>query len=112
MGSVKPVSSEIVKKAEECLERIGLGGKKNRLPGNLSGGEQQRVAIARAMVKSARVLFADEPTGSLDKKTGEEIMDLLEELHRDGLTVIMVTHEPLYAGRADRLVELSDGRVV
>ncbi len=112
MRSVKPVPREIVKKAEKCLERIGLGGKKNRLPGSLSGGEQQRVAIARAMVKSARVLFADEPTGSLDKNTGEEIMDLLEELHRDGMTVIMVTHEPLYAGRANRLVELSDGRVV
>lgn len=112
MRSVKPVSRDIVAKAEACLERIGLGGKKNRLPGSLSGGEQQRVAIARAMVKSAKVLFADEPTGSLDKKTGEEIMELLQELHDNGMTVIMVTHEPLYAKRADRLVELSDGRVV
>ena len=88
MGTVKPVSREIAVKAEKCLERIGLGDKKNRLPGSLSGGEQQRVAIARAMVKSAKVLFADEPTGSLDKSTGKEIMDLIEELNDDGLTVV------------------------
>ena len=77
MRSVTPVSREIVARAEQCLERIGLSGKKDRLPGNLSGGEQQRVAIARAMVQSAKVLFADEPTGSLDKSTGEEIMSLI-----------------------------------
>lgn len=112
MRSVAPVSQEIVVRAENCLNRMGLGDKLNRLPGNLSGGEQQRVAIARAMVKSAKVMFADEPTGSLDKKTGEEIMDLLEELNDDGLTVVMVTHELLYAKRAGRQVELSDGRVV
>ena len=112
MRQIKPISGEIVAKAEKCLERIGLGGKKDRLPGSLSGGEQQRVAIARAMVKSAKVLFADEPTGSLDKGTGEEIMDLLGELNNDGLAVVMVTHEPLYANRAGRVVELSDGRVV
>ncbi len=112
MGSVKPISKDIVKKAESCLERMGLGDKKNRLPNNLSGGEQQRVAIARAMVKSAKVLFADEPTGSLDRNTGKEIMNLLEELNDDGLTVVMVTHEPTYAKRADRVVELSDGVMV
>ena len=112
MRSVTPVSREIVRRGEDCLERVGLAGKKNRLPGSLSGGEQQRVAIARAMVKSARVLFADEPTGSLDKKTGEEIMNLLMELNDDGLTIVMVTHEPLYAEQADRVVELSDGAVM
>lgn len=112
MRSLTPVSKDVVARAEACLERIGLGDKKHRLPNNLSGGEQQRVAIARAMVKSARVLFADEPTGSLDQKTGEEIMNLLEELKNDGLTVVMVTHEPLYAERADRQLELADGRVV
>ncbi len=112
MRSVAPVSQDIVKRAEECLDRVGLDGKKNRLPGSLSGGEQQRVAIARAMVKSARVLFADEPTGSLDKKTGEEIMNLLMELNSNGLTMVMVTHEPLYAEKADRVVELSDGSVI
>lgn len=112
MRSVVPISREIISRAEHCLERIGLGGKKDRLPGSLSGGEQQRVAIARAMVKSAKVLFADEPTGSLDQNTGAEIMDLIKELHDDGLTVVMVTHEPLYARRADRQLELADGMVV
>ena len=112
MRSMAPVSKEIIARAEQCLERIGLSGKKDRLPGNLSGGEQQRVAIARAMVKSAKVLFADEPTGSLDQGTGEEIMNLIEELNDDGLTVVMVTHEPLYAKRADRLLEMSDGVIV
>ncbi len=112
MRSVVPVTKPIVKRAEECLEQVGLAGKKDRLPGRLSGGEQQRVAIARAMVKSARVLFADEPTGSLDKKTGEEIMQLLLELKDNGLTMVMVTHEPLYAKKADRVVELSDGVVI
>jgi putative ABC transport system ATP-binding protein len=112
MRSVVPVSKEIVERAEQCLERIGLYGKKDRLPGSLSGGEQQRVAIARAMVKSAKVLFADEPTGSLDQGTGEEIMNLIEELNADGLTVVMVTHEPTYAERAGRLVEMSDGVIV
>jgi ABC-type lipoprotein export system ATPase subunit len=112
MRSFSPVSKEVVARAEQCLERIGLSAKKDRLPGNLSGGEQQRVAIARAMVKSAKVLFADEPTGSLDQGTGEEIMGLIEELNDDGLTVVMVTHEPMYAKRADRLLEMSDGVIV
>ena len=112
MGSIRPISKEIIERGEACLDRIGLGEKKNRLPNSLSGGEQQRVAIARAMVKSAKVLFADEPTGSLDKNTGEEIMDLIEELNNDGLTVVMVTHEPVYAQRAERIVELSDGSIV
>jgi len=112
MSSMKPVSGEMTDKARGCLERVGLKGKLDRLPGSLSGGEQQRVAIARAMVKSAKVLFADEPTGSLDKQTGEEIMTILEELNRDGLTVVMVTHEPTYAERASRHIELSDGRVI
>jgi len=111
MRSVTPVPQKIVERAKGCLYRIGLGDKLDRLPGNLSGGEQQRVAIARAMVKSAKVMFADEPTGSLDKKTGEEIMNLLKELNDDGLTVVMVTHEPQYAKRAERQIELSDGRV-
>ena len=112
MRSVNPVPRKIVARAEDCLRRIGLYDKRDRLPGKLSGGEQQRVAIARAMVKSAKVLFADEPTGSLDQNTGTEIMSLLEELNNDGLTVVMVTHEPLYAKRADRQLEMSDGVIV
>jgi len=109
MRSLKPVSAELVEKARNCLARVGLSGKENRLPGNLSGGEQQRVAIARALVKSSRILFADEPTGSLDKKTGEEIMNLIAELNREGLSVVMVTHNPQYAKLADRSVSMEDG---
>lgn len=112
MRSLKPASAELVRKAKNCLERVGLSGKENRLPGSLSGGEQQRVAIARALVKSSRILFADEPTGSLDKKTGEEIMHLLAELNREGLTVIMVTHDPQYAKLAHRSVTMEDGAFV
>lgn len=109
MSSLKPTPRKLVDKARNCLDRVGLAGKENRLPGNLSGGEQQRVAIARALVKSSRILFADEPTGSLDKKTGEEIMNLIADLHREGMTVVMVTHDPEYAGLADRSVSMEDG---
>jgi putative ABC transport system ATP-binding protein len=112
MRSFKPASREMIARAKQCLHRVGLAGKENRLPGSLSGGEQQRVAIARALVKSSRVLFADEPTGSLDKATGESIMALLGDLNREGLTVIMVTHDPAYAQRADRAIQLEDGMLV
>lgn len=112
MGSLKPVNKANMQKAERCLDRVGLVDKMDRLPGSLSGGEQQRVAIARALVKSARILFADEPTGSLDKATGEQIMELLAELYREGLSVVMVTHEPEYANLAERTVEIADGRIV
>ncbi|WP_163337712.1 ABC transporter ATP-binding protein [Desulfopila sp. IMCC35008] len=112
MNSVKPVDASIKERARACLDRVGLADKAHRLPGNLSGGEQQRVAIARALVKSARILFADEPTGSLDRATGEQIMTLLSDLHRDGLSIVMVTHEPDYAGLAQRTIELEDGIIV
>jgi ABC-type lipoprotein export system ATPase subunit len=109
MRSLSPVGKDALRKARQCLDRVGLADKADRLPGNLSGGEQQRVAIARALVKSSKVLFADEPTGSLDKATGEQIMGLLSELHEEGLTVVMVTHEPAYARLAERIVEIEDG---
>lgn len=112
MSSLKPVSKQRVQEARASLARVGLADKADRLPGNLSGGEQQRVAIARALVKSSRVLFADEPTGSLDKETGRQIMDLLMELHREGLTVVMVTHEPGYASLAERSITIEDGVIV
>lgn len=112
MCSMKPVRKDLVQRAIRCLDRVGLVDKRDRLPGNLSGGEQQRVAIARALVKDSRVLFADEPTGSLDKATGEQIMGLLASLHRDGLSVVMVTHEPEYAKVAQRTVEIDDGLIV
>lgn len=111
MRSLSPVNREAMQKAWQCLDRVGLADKADRLPGNLSGGEQQRVAIARALVKSSKVLFADEPTGSLDKATGEQIMGLLSELHVEGLTVVMVTHEPAYARLAERTVEIEDGLI-
>ncbi len=112
MGTLKPVSGRLQQRALECLERVGLADKAGRLPGSLSGGEQQRVAIARALVKSSRILFADEPTGSLDRTTGEQIMKLLAELHEEGLTIVMVTHEPAYARLARRTIEIEDGRIV
>jgi len=109
MDSAMPVARKTMDKAKDCLDRVGLADKVHMLPGKLSGGEQQRVAIARALVKSSQVLFADEPTGSLDKKTGEQIMDLLSSLHADGLTIVMVTHEPTYASRGTRTIALEDG---
>ena len=112
MTSLKPVGRKSLERALHCLDRVGLADKSDRLPGNLSGGEQQRAAIARALVKSSRILFADEPTGSLDKATGKQIMNLLSGLHQDGLTVVMVTHEPAYAGLAQRIVEIDDGMIV
>lgn len=111
MRSVKPVGKEAVNKAYHCLERVGLADKADRLPGNLSGGEQQRVAIARALVKSSKVLFADEPTGSLDKATGEQIMELMAGLHQDGMSLVMVTHDPEYAKLSQRTVVMEDGLI-
>lgn len=112
MQSMRPVPKKTAAKARECLARVGLLDKADRLPGNLSGGEQQRVAIARALVKDSRVLFADEPTGSLDKATGEQIMELLTELNGEGLTVVMVTHDPAYAELAQRTIHIEDGIIV
>ncbi len=112
MNSLKPASNELVDKAHSCLDRVGLTGLADRLPGNLSGGEQQRVAIARALVKSSNILFADEPTGSLDKATGEQIMELITSLNREGLTVVLVTHDPDYADLAGRSLIVEDGRLV
>jgi len=112
MSSMKPVKKEEIDRARQCIERVGLADKADRLPGNLSGGEQQRVAIARALVKSSKVLFADEPTGSLDKGTGEQIMELLSDLHQEGLSVVMVTHEPEYAKLSQRTVMIEDGLMV
>ena len=111
MSVYRPLGKEVKLRAMDCLERVGLADKAKRLPGSLSGGEQQRVAIARALVKSSKILFADEPTGSLDRKTGENIMELLAELHAEGLAIVMVTHELEYAKLADRLIEIEDGRI-
>jgi putative ABC transport system ATP-binding protein len=96
----------------EALERVGMAHRGKHLPSQLSGGQQQRVAVARALVGRPLILLADEPTGNLDSRNGEAVMDLLRDLHRGGATVCMVTHDPRFARFADRTVHLFDGRVV
>jgi putative ABC transport system ATP-binding protein len=96
----------------KALERVGMAHRAKHLPSQLSGGQQQRVAVARALVGEPSILLADEPTGNLDSHNGEQVMDLLRELHRGGATICMVTHDPRYARYADREVRLFDGRVV
>ncbi len=95
-----------------ALERVGMAHRSQHLPSQLSGGQQQRVAVARALVGEPSLLLADEPTGNLDSRNGEAVMELLRELHRGGATLIMVTHDPRFARFADRTVQLFDGRVV
>jgi macrolide transport system ATP-binding/permease protein len=94
------------------LERVGLGNRSHHKPNELSGGQQQRVAIARALVRRPRMVLADEPTGNLDSKSGAEIMALLRELHAEGLTIVLVTHEPAIAAAADRTIRVHDGQIV
>ncbi len=111
LSGLAPVTAARRRQALDCLARVGLADKAGRLPGRLSGGEQQRVAIARALVTSPRIIFADEPTGSLDGATGGRIMDLLRQANADGIAVVMVTHEPDFAAMASRVVEIEDGRL-
>ena len=99
------------KLALDALTRVGLGSRVSHLPNQLSGGQRQRVAIARALVTEPSILLADEPTGNLDSRTTDEIMVLFDELHHDGHTLVIVTHEPEIAGRCKRVVELKDGRI-
>ncbi|MHC4427109.1 MAG: ABC transporter ATP-binding protein [Planctomycetota bacterium] len=98
-------------KATALLDSFGLGHRLRHRPRELSGGERQRVAIARALMNDPKVLLADEPTGNLDESTGAEILDLIAQLHQAGLTIVMVTHDPAIAERADRVVRLHDGRI-
>jgi putative ABC transport system ATP-binding protein len=98
--------------AEDALLRVGLNGKSHRLPGQTSGGEQERVAIARAIVNEPPILFADEPSGNLDTKTTRVVMDLLQSLNEEGMTIVMVTHSPECAGYARRMLRISDGLLV
>jgi putative ABC transport system ATP-binding protein len=98
--------------AQHALERVGMSHRVNHHPAQLSGGQQQRVAVARALAGKPSILLADEPTGNLDSRNGEAVMNLLRELHREGSTICMVTHDPRYADYADRKIQLFDGRVV
>jgi putative ABC transport system ATP-binding protein len=105
-------SAERKKRVHEALERVGMSHRVKHYPSQLSGGQQQRVAVARALGGDPSILLADEPTGNLDSANGEQVMDLLRELHRAGSTICIVTHDPRYARYADRSVHLFDGRVV
>jgi putative ABC transport system ATP-binding protein len=105
-------SAERKQRVQEALERVGMSHRMKHYPAQLSGGQQQRVAVARALVGKPSILLADEPTGNLDSKNGEAVMDLLRNLHQEGATICMVTHDPRYAQFADRTVHLFDGRIV
>jgi putative ABC transport system ATP-binding protein len=105
-------SSERKERVHAALERVGMAHRVRHFPAQLSGGQQQRVAVARAVAGDPAILLADEPTGNLDSVNGEAVMDLLRELHRNGATICMVTHDPRYEEHADRSVHLFDGRVV
>ena len=99
-------------RVQEALERVGMAHRAKHVPSQLSGGQQQRVAVARAVAGEPVILLADEPTGNLDSKSGESVMALLHELHQNGATICMVTHDPRYARHAERSIHLFDGRVV
>jgi predicted ABC-type transport system involved in lysophospholipase L1 biosynthesis ATPase subunit len=103
--------AEAHERVTALLQGFGLSNRMQHRPRELSGGERQRVAIARALSNQPRVLLADEPTGNLDARTGGEILDMIAQLHRKGLSIAMVTHDPAVAARADRIVHLVDGKV-
>ncbi len=105
-------TAERKRRAQEALERVNMAHRMRHYPAQLSGGQQQRVAVARALAGAPSILLADEPTGNLDSKNGEAVMKLLAELHREGSTICMVTHDPRFAAHAERQVHLFDGKVV
>jgi ABC-type antimicrobial peptide transport system, ATPase component len=103
--------NEALKKAKSVLDKVGLEDRVSHKPNELSGGQQQRVAIARALVNDPSIVFADEPTGNLDTKTGEEIMSLFKELHKNGQTIIVITHENDIAYQTERIITVKDGLI-
>ena len=103
---------ERTKRAIEALEKVGLGDRKDHRPTELSGGQQQRVAIARALINNPAIILADEPTGALDTSSGQRIMDIFDQLHQEGRTVVLITHDPEIAARAHRQILLRDGQIV
>jgi putative ABC transport system ATP-binding protein len=105
-------AGERKRRVREVLDRVGMAHRMNHYPAQLSGGQQQRVAVARALGGQPSILLADEPTGNLDSKNSEAVMDLLKELHKEGATIFMVTHDPRYSAMAERIVHLVDGRIV
>ncbi|MFB3855374.1 MAG: ABC transporter ATP-binding protein [Vicinamibacterales bacterium] len=105
-------SAERKKRTTEALEKVGMAHRAKHLPSQLSGGQQQRVAVARALVGEPLILLADEPTGNLDSRNGEAVMELLRQLHEQGSTICMVTHDPRFARHAQRTIHLFDGRIV
>lgn len=96
---------------KDALERLGIDNKINKYPTELSGGQCQRIAIARAIINNPRVILADEPTGALDKKTGQEVMNILKDLNKVGKTVVIITHDDNIASQCNRIIKLSDGKV-
>ena len=108
----KMSAGERKKRVNDALERVGMAHRASHYPAQLSGGQQQRVAVARAVCGKPSILLADEPTGNLDSQNSEAVMELLKELHRDGATICMVTHDPRYAGYAQRTVNVFDGRIL
>jgi putative ABC transport system ATP-binding protein len=109
---MKVAGSERKKKVNDVLDRMKIAHRKKHFPQQLSGGQQQRVAISRAVVTNPKLILADEPTGNLDSANGEEVMNLLTELNKDGTTIVMVTHSPSDADKAHRIVQLFDGHIV
>jgi putative ABC transport system ATP-binding protein len=105
-------TGEARRRATETLERVGLGHRISHRPTELSGGEQQRVTIARALAGRPRILWADEPTGALDSESAAEVMELMRDVHGDGVTLVLVTHDPVVGGQAERLIRMRDGRIV
>lgn len=109
--STKPIKNP-EEKAIKLLEKVGLKGKEKNKPNQLSGGQQQRVAIARSLINNPELILADEPTGALDSKTAKEIMEIFKSLHREGKTIIIVTHDPKIAEQTERIIKIEDGRII